>query len=173
MINIKIKLFLLGATLALFLLLRVQGAALITPASPSGIVSLELATSAGQTRSIVEHWKEHGLISKARQNILIDFLFIPFYTILFYTLAGSISIRMKGAAANLGVLLAFFSVIAGLLDVLENFLMLLSTYGWHADILSLITAGAAITKFSMLGIASLYILVLGFGVVMRRKIASL
>jgi hypothetical protein len=171
MINIKIKLFLLLATLFFFLLLRYQGNDLIQPYAPKGIISLEIAPSAEATGSVVSGLKEDGLISKTRQNIFIDFLFIPFYAMLFYTLAGSISVRMKGIASTAGVLLAFFSLIAGLLDVLENIFMLLATYGYYNDLTAILTTSFASMKFIMLFIALLYIILFGLGVIMRRKIS--
>ena len=69
------------------------------------------------------------MIPRAKTNIWIDFFFIPFYTMLFYTLCGSISVRMLGIPAKLGVLLAFGSLLAGLFDVTENILMLFSLNG--------------------------------------------
>jgi hypothetical protein len=171
MINIKIKLFLLAVTLFFFLLLRYQGADLITSYSPKGIVSLELAPSAAATNTILTGLAEDGLIGKLRQNILIDFFFIPFYAMLFYTLAGSISVRLKGRAATAGVLLAFFSLIAGLLDVFENILMLLATYGLYNDLTAVLTTFFASLKFLLLFIALLYIILFGLVVIMKRKIS--
>jgi hypothetical protein len=171
MINIKIKLFLLLATLFFFLLLRYQGNDLIQPYAPKGIVSLEFAPSAKATGEVISGYLGDGLISKVRQNILIDFFFIPFYAMLFYTLAGSISVRLKGRAATAGVLLAFFSLIAGLFDVLENVLMLLATYGLYNDLTAILTSGFAALKFLLLLLALGYIIPFGAVVIMKRKIS--
>ena len=172
MINIKIKLFLLLATLFFFLLLRYQGNVLIQqPYAPKGIVSLEFAPSAMATGEVISGYLGDGLISKTRQNILIDFFFIPFYAMLFYTLAGSISVRLKGKAATAGVLLAFFSLIAGLFDVLENILMLLATYDLYNDLTAILTTCFAALKFLLLLLALGYIILFGAIVIMRRKIS--
>lgn len=171
MINIKIKLFLLAATLFFFLLLRYQGADLIRPYSPKGIVSLEIAPSAEAISAVLAGLKADDLIGKTRQNIFIDFFFIPFYAMLFYTLAGSISVRMKGKAATAGVLLAFFSLIAGLFDVFENILILLATYGIYNDFTAILTAIFASAKFLLLFVALLYIILFGLRVIMKRKIS--
>jgi hypothetical protein len=170
MINIKIKLFLLSVTLFFFLLLRYQGADLIKSYSPKGVVSLEIAPTAEATGKILSGFEEDGLMNKTRRNIFIDFFFIPFYAMLFYTLAGSISIRMKGKAATAGVLLAFFSLIAGLLDVFENILILLATYGLYNDITAILKTFFASAKFLLLFVAFMYIILFGIGVIMRRKI---
>ncbi len=170
MINIKIKLFLLGATLFFFLVLRFQGADLVRSYSPGGIVSLEIAPSAKATSEVLNGFTADGLVTTARQNIFIDFFFILFYSMLFYTLAGSISVRMTGRAATAGVLLAFLSLIAGLFDVIENIFMLLATYGWYNDLTAVLTAFFASAKFLLLFIALLYIIPCGLIVIMRKKI---
>jgi hypothetical protein len=169
MINIKIKLFLLGVTLFFFLLLRLQGEGLIQPYANKGIVSLEFAYTAEKTAVVVEGWKAGGLHQKASNNILIDFLFIPFYSILFYTLAGSISVRLAGKASSLGVLLAFFSLVAGVFDVIENMLMLTSMHLFSSDLTSMITTILASLKFLLLALALLYIIFFGLVVIMRKK----
>lgn len=171
MINIKIKLFLLGVTLFFFLVLRFQGAALIQDYADKGIVSLELAASAENTTTILDGWRSDGLITRASNNILIDFLFIPFYAILFYTLTGSISVRLRGKASSIGVALAFFSLIAGLLDVLENLLMLTSIHIGYNDLTAFLTAFFAILKFMLLLLALPYILFFGSSVIMRKKLS--
>ncbi len=171
MINIKIKLFLLGVTLFLFTVLRFQGASLKQHYADQGIVSLELAGSAEKTATIVEGWNADGLIDKARNNILIDFLFIPFYAIFFYTLTGSISVRLQGRASSLGVALAFSSLIAGMLDLFENLLMLTSIHVGYSDFTAILTAIFAALKFLLLLLALLYILIFGSTVIMRKTLS--
>lgn len=172
MININIKLFLLSITLVFFLILRFQGGSLKQSYAPSGILSMEFAYTGDKAATVAEGWKADGLKHKANQNILIDFLFIPCYTLLFYTLAGSISVRLTNKAANLGVLLAFFSMIAGALDVLENILMLASINLFYSDLTAMATASFATIKFLLLAITMLYIIVFGIGVVMRSKLQA-
>jgi hypothetical protein len=168
MINLKIKLFLLTGTLFLMLLLRWQGSGLITDYAPSGIVSLELAASADKTTSLIQGWTKDGLIGKVRNNILLDYLFIPFYVMLFYTLCGSISVRRTGLSAKLGVLLAFFSLIAGMFDVLENILMMFSSFSLYTSISALLTAMLAGFKFFLLFLALLYVIFVGTPLFFRK-----
>jgi hypothetical protein len=171
MTNIKIILFLLAGTLFFFLALRFQGGQLITKAAPAGIVSLELAGSEANTAAMMGQWREEGKMGAVRSNILIDFLFIPFYALLFYTLCGSISVRHHGKAASLGVLLAFFSLIAALFDVCENIFMLAATYGMYGDLTAMLTAFFAAAKFSLLALSLLYVILLGLPLLIR-KLAS-
>lgn len=168
MINIKIILFLLAGTLFFFFLLRWQGQALVSDDSPAGIVSLELAVNKENTANIIESWITEGVITNARNNILIDFLFIPFYVMLFYTLCGSISVRNSGRIAMMGVLLAFCSLIAGFFDVIENIFMLSSTYSMFSQLTSMLTAFFAASKFILLLIALLYVAFLGPPILIKK-----
>lgn len=171
MINLRIKLFLMVGTLILMLLLRWQGNGLITAYAPGGIVSLELAGTEEKTMTILQGWTQDGLLGKSRNNILLDYLFIPFYVMLFYTLCGSISVRRKGLAAKLGVLLAFFSLIAGVLDVLENILMTFSSFSMYNGMTAFLTAFFASIKFFLLFLALLYVIFVGTPLFFRKFVA--
>jgi hypothetical protein len=171
MINIRIIFFLLAGTLFFFLLLRMQGK-LETKLSPASIVSLELAHDAQSVEGITSTWNKEGMTPRAKKNIWIDFFFIPFYAMLFYTLCGSISVRMNGTPAKLGVLLAFGSLVAGVFDVLENILMLFALEGHYNNVSALLTAFFATIKFSLLLMALLYILPLGIRLLILRKKTS-
>lgn len=160
MINIRIILFLVAGTIGFFLLLRFQGK-LTTDKTPMGIVSLELAHQSDTVQAITTSWNEAGLTRNAKNNVWIDFLFIPFYAMLFYTLCGSISVRMQGLPAKLGVFTAFGSLVAGLLDIGENILMLFSLNGYYNQISAWMTSAFAFGKFFLLALAFIYILPLG------------
>lgn len=160
MINIRIILFLLAGTLLFFLVLRFQGK-LESKDAPKGIISLEMAHESVTIDSIISSWIADGKLQRAKANIWIDFLFIPFYALLFYTLCGSISVRMNGIPAKLGVLLAFGSMVAGLFDLMENILMLFSLQGHYNNFSALLTTFFATVKFSLLLLAIAYILPLG------------
>jgi hypothetical protein len=167
MINIRIIFFLLAGTVFFFLLLRFQGR-LDDPQSPLQIVSLELANTEQRVADIVTAWTNAGLIGRARSNILIDFLFIPFYSLLFYTLCGSISVRMQGFAAKMGVMLAFCSLVAGLFDVFENILMLFSLHGHFSNLSAWCTSFFATSKFLLLLVCLLYVVPLGFRILLLK-----
>lgn len=136
--------------------------------SPAGIVSLELAGTKERTAGIIDTWTTEGALGSARKNILIDFLFIPFYVLLFYTLCGSISVRHKGKVATLGVLLAFFSLIAGLFDVFENLLMLLSSFHVFHPWTAGATAFFAGAKFTLLFFSLLYVVLFSLPLLMKK-----
>lgn len=169
MINIRIILFFFIATLGGFLLLRIQGR-LETKETPLGIVSLELASTTTEVRDILMAWQPEELTGRARTNILLDFLFIPLYSLLFYTLCGSISVRTRGLVAKMGVMLAFGALIAGLFDIFENILMLLSLSNHYNYLTTLLTAFFAVAKFILLGLALLYVIPFGIIVIVRKLI---
>lgn len=152
----------------LFFVLRFQGNGLIAPYADKGIVSLEFANSQIKAAHLFFGWKADGLLHKLRNNILIDFLFIPFYVMLFYTLCGSISVRLNSIPAKLGVLLAFFSLIAGLFDVCENILMLGAYMRMYNNVTTMATTIFATLKFTMIILSILYVIVFG-GYVLRLK----
>ncbi len=166
MTNIRIYLSLLAGTLLLMLMLRFQGRGLTqATSSPMGIVSLELASSPEKARSVLDPWTAHDQVPIARKNIWLDFLFIPFYMLLFYTLCGSISVRMTGLGAKLGVLLAFGALIAGLFDVFENILMLVSLSGSLTDLSTGLTSFFASAKFTLLALCLVYVILFGLRLV--------
>jgi hypothetical protein len=167
MINIRIILFLLASTLGIFLLLRVQGN-LETNESPLGILSLEFASQPERITAITDAWESEGMTGRARANIWIDFLFIPFYAMLFYTLCGSISVRMKAFPAKLGIFLAFGAMMAGMMDVFENILMLFSLRGHFNGVTAWLTTFFAAGKFLLLALALLYVIPLGLRLIVRR-----
>ena len=160
MINIRIILFFLLGTIFFFLLLRFQGK-LEMKESPMGIVSLELARNPAQAKEIVAAWQKNDLIGNAKTNVWIDFLLIPFYSLLFYTLCGSISVRTSGQIAKIGVMLAFGSLIAGFLDIMENILMLLTLNGFSNYLTVILTSFFAASKFILLALALLYVIPFG------------
>jgi len=170
LINIRIIVFLLVGTLLFFLLLRYQGNNLVTPYSPKGIVSLELAGTKPATTEIISGWKHDGRGHSLRNNLLIDFCFIPFYVMLFYTLCGSISVRLDSIAAKLGVLLAFFILIGGGFDVLENILMMLAYLEIYNTLTVKATFSFAILKFILISLSIIYVIVFG-SVVIRKKLS--
>lgn len=156
MTNWKIIAFFLTGTLVLMLLLRIQGRQLITPHAPAGILSLEFSYQVDDTRAVIQEWKP-SLRTAFHVNMLLDFLFIPFYGLFLYSTCGFFSVLFKtGWAQRLGVLFAFGSLLAMVFDVVENMAMCFSFHFYSTQFLSTITAGIALLKFSLAGLAVLY-----------------
>ena len=88
--------------------------------------------------------------------------------LLFYSLCGSISVRMKGFGAKLGVLLAFGALIAAHFDVVENTLMLFTLSGHYNAVTTMLTAILASTKFLLILLCLLYVIILGLRLLLLR-----
>lgn len=157
----NIILFLLAGTLLFFILLRIQGAALIQPYAPAGIVSFELASNAKTLEKLLIAYQLDHLIKAVRFNIFIDFFFIPFYAFLFYTLSGKIAVSLKGIVARIGAVIAFMALLAGIFDIGENILMLLASMDIYSNLTAILTCVFASIKFGLLGLNIIFILLLG------------
>ena len=133
MTNRNIIIALLVGTVVMFLILRWQGKSLeIAEHSPAGIVSLELSATPAVAGQVLNAW-DGSNIQVARRNILLEFIFIFFYSWFYYTLCGNIAVRQDQAWSRVGVLLAIGSMVAALFNVFENILMLFTLRGAYSS----------------------------------------
>ena len=158
MANLRIILAFLAVTSLLLAVLQRQGAKLVNAEAPYGIVSLELAGDAEKTRAIASSWEAEGKTDTAIRNIRLDFLLIPFYSILFYMACGSIATYKSSRHERIGTWIAFACLLAGIFDVFENLAMTAALRGRIGAAGATATSLLATAKFSILGIAILYIL---------------
>ncbi|PWT98860.1 MAG: hypothetical protein C5B52_11460 [Bacteroidetes bacterium] len=156
--NWKIIAIFFAGMLTMMMLLRWQGNSLFSSESPNGIVSLELSNGKTQTTNIIRAWESKELKTTARNNILLDFLFIPFYGLFLYSVCGYFCIGQNEPWQRAGMLLAFGSLVAMVLDGFENILMLMSLYGWISVFISFLTFAFASLKFSLIILAVVYII---------------
>ena len=89
-----------------------------------GILSLEFADSV-KGKAILSSWHEAGLLRVARRLTCVDFAFIFFYVAVIITLSNR-QVRNEPSIVLNALLRAnfFFAVLTGLLDVVENILLL-------------------------------------------------
>ena len=168
MTNRNIIIFLFAGTLAVWLLMRWQGRSLEMPEhSPAGIVSLELSATPTVANQLLDAWKGDR-IAVARKNIWLDFVFIFFYSWLYYTLCGNIAVRQNQLWGRVGVLLAIGSMVAALLDVIENIFMLFTLDGMFNSFSLLATTSLASLKFFLLILATVYVLI-GSWILLKRR----
>lgn len=159
MTNRKIIFFFFGATAFFMLLLQIQGRHLITPQSPLGILSLEFSYTVSHAQTIVNHWNP-ALQGAFKINMLLDFLFIPFYGLFLYSACGYFSVHyLAHWAQRLGVLLAFGSLMAMVFDVTENIAMIFSMFVATSSISTALTATMATLKFTLIGMAVTFIVI--------------
>lgn len=151
----KSKLILFGSLAALlFLVLRIQGASLITETTPLGIIDFEFANTPERLNKVLFGWSNADI----KVNIYLDFVFIPFY-ILFFSNAvqACATIWTNRAMSSLGMFLPKVVYLAGGLDLLENKMLLDSFAGSFTDTSLILTSCIAGAKFLLLFIVLLYI----------------
>jgi len=140
-------------------MMRPSGNALKHPATPSGIIALEFAYDSARTQNIINAWDtdlsaETNLISQARKNIKLDFIFLLFYSALLYA-----SVNKWGSGGSKARnIMKGLSIIAGLADAIENLLMMRSLDDKISNANSFVTTGFATIKFSFILVVLLYIL---------------
>ena len=169
MTNWKIIGFFFAGTIFFLLVLQLQGKQLITPLSPSGILSLEFSYHSDHTQSIATAWK-NSLRGAFRVNMLLDFLLIPFYGLFLYSTCGYFSVHYQsGRGQRFGVLLAFGSLLAMVFDVIDNVLMSFSIHITATSFTSMLTTAMAAIKFLLIGLALLYIIFSAALMLLRKK----
>lgn len=124
--------FLISGCLALVMAvaMTIHGHALITPATPWGILNLELARTLPGVESVLDSWKQ--LSDTAMWNTLMDFSFLAAYSWFFFCgmrFIGILAVR-NGASWPSG-LTRKLSRVPGVLDAIENFFLL----GWLLNLI--------------------------------------
>jgi hypothetical protein len=121
----------LAASLAVSVWLGVKaggdGRLTLRDGTSQGVIYLELAGSAGRAAEVIDVWREHYLVGAAREAVVYDFFFIPFYATnlaLCCLMAGRVLGRGRRRLAAAGVVLAWGQWLAGAFDALENVAML-------------------------------------------------
>lgn len=153
-----------AGTLLLAMMMKDQGAPMVTCNTPQGIVNLEFAATPAQADSVLTPWRtEHcagkTVVDVAIANTKLDFVFIAFYVLMFYMTSLILGQSLPGIVGKLGKWLRWSSVVAGLLDIIENLLMFKALRGDITDLGTKYTALCAKTKFILLAICLLYLLV--------------
>ncbi len=166
--KILIPLFLFGTGFMMYMMSETS-ALLKTPATPAGIINLELANSTAKTNAILYAWAPNANSDKiqvAKINTYWDLLFLFFYAGLLYLLCSLVAANSTGKAAKIGYLIASAAIVAGIADVMENTGMLFSLNGLVSPIVSFCTAFFSSIKWTLVTIAILYaiggLLVLAF-----------
>jgi len=166
------QIFILFLVLTVFWMIPMQivGNKLVTSEAPAGIVSFELAGSLQSAEKIMSSWKVEGM-RYAILDMGLDFLFILLYTITL--ISGSILVARKtgnptGFLGKMGFVIAFFCMIAGILDLIENYALIEILMGDGRDSHATIAFWAAIPKFIFAGLGILYILIGGLYVLFTR-----
>lgn len=153
----KTKLIVFGSLAALFfLILRIQGANLINDATPLGIIDFEFAHTPERLNAVLFGWSNADI----KANIYIDFIFIPFYVLFFSTAMMACSQSWVNPTMKFtGMSLSKAVYVAGVLDLIENKIMLDSLAGSFSDFTLMLTNWCAGAKFLLLLIVILYLVI--------------
>jgi hypothetical protein len=169
--NRKHALILLGiSTVAFTVILE-----LIDPSHVSrgpGIIAFEFAGSRSRAAQIIAEWGAKGR-SAAHLSLVLDYGYMLSYG-LFFCLAG-FAIRDTARArgwrrlAAAGVVVPFFALAAATFDASENVALLLTLAGNGGSFAPPFTAVCSTIKFTLVGIAILYVLC-GLAVPLRARL---
>ena len=143
------------ATILVFILMRIQGASLFSQFTPGGIVDFELARTPEQVQKYLLLWNNAVI----KWNITIDFFFIIAYTWLLYAWLRWIKEHIENVQRlKINQWLTKAVVLVGVLDVLENCLMLFTIKGLYKAFSLEATYWFAVVKFALAGLTLMYIL---------------
>jgi hypothetical protein len=95
-----------------------------TPATPYGIIDLELAGSADGACRTLTVWRCAGLLARAWPNLWLDMLWIVCYTAMMVFGCLLAARAFSGGLATVGLVVAGGQVLAGALDYGENVALL-------------------------------------------------
>jgi len=135
----------------------------------NGIVAFELAGTAEKALGIIDGWgPELSLLAK--KSIIVDFIFIPGYAFLFFSITMLMSYLAAGRIQPWIRRAAYLPLVSGLADVVENVFLLLVLETPH-DITALyprIAARCATAKFGLLALVVVIWVVVGLAWLIRR-----
>ena len=171
----KYRLLLLFAgVLAMMIVMAISGATLKTPQTPNGILNLEFAYNSAKATYLINAWT--GIIPfdnvfAAIINTWLDYIFLFFYSAFFYHFCTWLSNYFSGILLVTGRFLAKAALVAGALDMLENAGMLITLNGHISDTTTLLTVLFSLTKWLLVLVILLYILIAG-ALILYKKIIS-
>ena len=158
--------FLIAGTLLMLIVMISTGNSLKNAATPLGIINLELANNAIDVQNILNAWENdisqnRDVIADAKKNTWLDFIFLLFYSSLFYFLCKKLISYFKAGSIWKRTGNAVGAIAAGLLDVVENIGMLKSLNENVSDNIALLTASCSTLKWVSVFIIIIF-LITGF-----------
>lgn len=135
------------------------GSGLKTPSTPQGILHLEFANTPSKAAIVLKAW-EDNLIMTAKINTYWDFVFLLFYSFLFYNLCKWINHLLPNSKyGSLGILFAKLSILTGILDVMENIFMLSVLSKTYNSIQLIIMSCASYIKWALVVAIIIYCII--------------
>ena len=152
-------LIIIGTVIMIVVMVKTE-APLKTPATPAGIINLELAFDTAHSNKTIAAWTSVNAIGAAKINTYWDFLFIFFYSLFLFLCCKKLSAKFNPGTWKRKAAL-FFSkaiLVAALLDMAENSGMLLTLNGSGASSVILITSLCSAVKWVLVLLTVLYVL---------------
>ena len=145
-----------GATL---LAMALSGGRLNGKQTPLGIVALELAGTESKAREVIAAW-DGAARRRAISAVKLDYAFIVLYVVTLGRACIVTAERLRGRRrlAAAGMLLGYAQWAAGLLDAIENAVLLKMLHGDPAQPWPRVARLCAIPKFVLVTLGLLYIL---------------
>jgi len=132
--------------------MRWQGQVLVNPVSPKGIIDLEFAKTPEKLSTLKAVWIKKDV----KTNIYLDFLFIISYT--WFFILTCLYIKKRTSTNTIAWVFITIAVLAGMLDLIENCLMLFAIdHSNNARALKF-TYYFALLKFILIGILIFYLI---------------
>ena len=158
----QLPVFIGSFIVTLFIIVGMQflGRPLVTKAAPSGIVSFEFAGDLETSQTIIASWGQETT-TYAGLNLGFDYLFMVGYGVTIGLGCILISSKLKdkiNPLSFLGIFLAWGSILAALLDALENYALIRILLGSINELWPPIAKWCAGVKFFLVAIGIGYIL---------------
>ena len=131
------------------LVLQLIDRALHSAAAPQGIVSYELAGHAATAAKILASWDANARLHAAF-SLGFDHLYILAYVITLTLAALGLAAAHSGIIRSIGIILAWGMGVAGLADVLENYLLWRMLILAPTETAAMTARWAALLKFTLI-----------------------
>ena len=153
----KLSMILFVLVVAMVIIMRFFDAPLKNETSPQGIVSFELAKDVHKSAAIMESWDTVAR-SSANWSMTFDFLFLIIYGLFIGLLIHKLNRVWDETSFHLfGIAMIYLVFFASFFDVIENISLILLLRGNLEQVWSSIAYYFAVSKFIILGIALLFI----------------
>lgn len=157
--NLPILLFITLILMGIMITLDRHLASFSSTPEKYGIVSLELARTPQKANTIIDSWGDNGK-GIALFSLGLDYLFIAAYTATLWLFCRFFaqSLREKNEfLSKTGNFLSWLVILAGILDVIENQLLLIMLLSEPSDMATATATLAASGKFVLLLITGIYL----------------
>ena len=126
--------------------------------APNGIISFELAQNLDNSIAILNSWSGKAKLY-AGLSLGFDYLFMLSYSLLLFELVKYISSKIQNRTIiNIGNYLAYFMILAGIFDAIENYALIKLYLGNFKQVYSSIAYYFATFKFIFIVLGIIYII---------------